>query len=184
MLSPLTIMAASSSSGNFLVSPNLGVMIWTLLAFVFAMFLLSKLAFPRISAALDRRQKAIEESIEAAERTRRESEELLAEYRQRLAEARHQADEIVARARKAAEGHERESKESAKHTREELLEATRRDIQQETARAIQELRNEVAELTILATERVTRKTLTEDDQRRLVEETLRELDFSALASEG
>jgi F-type H+-transporting ATPase subunit b len=174
---------AASSSGNFLVSPNLGVMVWTLIAFVLTMVLLSKLAFPRISEALDKRQHAIEESIDHAERTRREADELLEEYRTRLAEARHQADEIIARARKAAETHERESKDGAKHTREELLEQARRDIQQETKRAIGELRKEVAELTIMATERVTRKTLTDDDQRRLVEEALGELDFSTLAGE-
>ena len=61
-----------------------------------------------------------------------------------------------------------------------MLEQTRRDIQAETARAIAELRGEVADLTILATEKVTRKTLNADDQRRLVDEALNELDFSAL----
>ena len=68
--------------------------------------------------------------------------------------------------------------------REQLLEQTRRDIETETRRAIQEIRREVADLTVLATEKVTRKTLTEDDQRRLVEDALSELDFSALAADG
>ena len=76
--------------------------------------LLRKLAFPRISDALDRRQKAIEDSIDTAERTRKEADELLAEYRERLHEARAQSEEIVARARKAAENTEREGKEDAK----------------------------------------------------------------------
>ena len=75
---------------------------------------------------------------------------------------------------------ERQSVEAAKETREELLEQTRRDIEAETRRAIQEIRKEVADLTVAATEAVTRKTLNEDDQRRLVEEALSELDFSAL----
>jgi F-type H+-transporting ATPase subunit b len=65
--------------------------------------------------------------------------------------------------------------------REQLMERTRREIEAETRRAIQEIRREVADLTVLATEKVTRKTLTDDDQRRLVEEALSELDFSALA---
>jgi F-type H+-transporting ATPase subunit b len=64
-----------------------------------------------------------------------------------------------------------------------MLEATKREIEAETRRAIQDIRNEVAELTILATEKITRKTLTEDDQKRLVEEALSELDFSALAGD-
>jgi F-type H+-transporting ATPase subunit b len=172
--------AAEEESSNFLVSPNVGLMLWTLLAFLITFFLLRKLAFPRISEALEKRQHLIEESIDTAQRTKAEADEILAEYRERLKEARVQAEEIVARARKAGESHERESIEQARETREELLEQTRRDIQAETNRAIQEIRREVADLTVAATERVTRKTLNEDDQRRLVEEALSELDFSAL----
>jgi F-type H+-transporting ATPase subunit b len=170
-------------SSNFLVSPDVGLMIWTLLAFLAALFILRKFAWPAITEALDKRQRAIEESIETAERARAESADLLEEYRARLREARAQAEEIIARARKAGEVHERESVEDAKAKREELLEQTRRDIEAETRRAIQEIRSEVADLTILATEKVTRKTLNDDDQKRLVEEALGELDFSSLAGE-
>ena len=99
---------------------------------------------------------------------RKQADEILDEYRERLKEARAQADEIVSRARRAGETHERQSEEDAKAKREQLLEQTRRDIETETRRAIQEIRREVADLTVMATEKVTRKTLTEDDQRRLV----------------
>ena len=102
------------SGGSFLVSPNVGLMIWTLLVFGISMYVLAKLAFPRIAEALDRRQKAIEDSIDAAERTRKE----------------------------------------------------------------------VADLTVLATEKVTRKTLTDEDHKRLVEDALEEVDFSTLAGEA
>src|SRR5919199_1044950 len=139
--------AAEDQSSNFLVSPNVGLMIWTLLSFFVAMLILRKYAWPAITQALDKRQRAIEESIETAERTRTEAQELLQEYR------------------------------------EELLEQTRRDIDAETRRAIQEIRAEVADLTVMATEKVTRKSLDDSDQRRLVEEALNELDFSALSGE-
>jgi F-type H+-transporting ATPase subunit b len=179
------VLAATSGgeeeSSNFLVSPDVGLMIWTLIAFFAAMFVLRKYAFPAISEALDKRQKAIEESIDTAARTKAEADELLAEYRERLKEARAQADEIVQRARKAGEEHERESVETARGKREELLDAARRDIEAETRRAIQEIRGEVADLTVKATEKVTRKSLTEEDQKRLVDEALGELDFSALS---
>ena len=89
------------SGGSFLVSPGLGLMIWTLVLFLITMWVLSKVAFPKIQEALDKRAKTIAESIDAAERQRKESDELLAEYRARLAEAREQADDIMARARKA-----------------------------------------------------------------------------------
>jgi F-type H+-transporting ATPase subunit b len=175
--------AAEEESSNFLVSPNIGLMIWTLLAFLVAMFILRKYAWPAITAALDKRQHAIEESIEVAEQTRTEAQQLLQEYRERLREARQQADEIVGRARKAGEVHEREALEKAKVQREELLEQTRRDIDAETRRAIQEIRSEVADLTVMATEKVTRKALDDGDQRRLVEEALSELDFRTLSAE-
>src|SRR3954469_13159493 len=93
--------AAEEESSNFLVSPNVGLMIWTLLAFFVAFFILRKYAWPQIAAALDKRQRAIEESIETAERTRSEAQTLLEDFRERLREARAQADEIVVRARKA-----------------------------------------------------------------------------------
>jgi F-type H+-transporting ATPase subunit b len=176
--------AAKSGEGNFLVTPGIGLMIWTLAAFGLTLFVLYKLAFPRIADALDRRQRAIEESIDTASRLRVEAEELLEQYRERLKQARTQAEQIIVRARKAAEVREAEAISEAKERREELLEQTRRDIESETRRAIQEIRNEVADLTILATEKVTRKVLTEDDQRKLVEEALGELDFSQLSGEG
>ena len=169
--------------GSFLVSPDVGLMVWTLVLFGVSLFILWKVAFPRIAEALDKRQKAIEDSIDHAERIRREADELLAEYRERLTAARHQADEIVARARKAGEQAEADLVVKGRQRREELLEQARKDIETETRRAIQEIRAEVADLTILATEKVTRKTLTAEDQRRLVEEAVAELDFAALSGE-
>ena len=173
----------AASGGSFLVSPDVGLMIWTLVVFVLSMYVLSKVAFPRIQAALDKRQQAIEDAIDTAERTRTEADKLLAEYRERLHEARQQADDIVARARKTAENNESEAIADAKRKREEMMAQTRRDIEQETRRAIQEIRNEVADLTVLATEKVTRKSLTGADQKRLVEEALSELDFAALSGD-
>jgi len=173
-----------ASSGSFLITPNVGLMIWTLLLFGISLYILWKLAFPRISEALDRRQHAIEESIDHAERVRHEADDLLAEYRERLREARDQAQEIVDRARKAADARERETLEEAQQRREQLMEQTRRDIDAETRRAIQEIRREVADLTVMATEKVTRKVLNEEDQRRLIDEALGDLDFSALAPDG
>ena len=172
------------SGGSFLVSPSLGLMIWTLLAFGITLYLLNKLAFPRIAEALDRRRVAIEESIESAQRAKQEADELLDEYRARLREAREQAEDIVARARKAGENLQDETKAEASRQREELLAQARRDIEHETRRAIDELRKEVADMTVVATEKITRKSLDSEDHRRLIEEALGEVDFSALAGDA
>ncbi len=177
-----SIFAASSSS--FLVQPGIGLMLWVLIVFGISMWLLAKFVFPRISEALEKRQKAIEDSIDSAQRTREEAEKLLAEYRERLVEARAQSDEIVQRARATAETHERESKENGRQIAAEASARAARDIEAATARALQELRGEVANLTVLATEKVTRKVLDDADQRRLVEEALGELDFSGVSATG
>jgi F-type H+-transporting ATPase subunit b len=187
MLASIANLSASgtqvlASSGGFLIEPGIGLMIWTLLVFGVTMFLLSKLAFPRISEALGRRQAAIEDSIDTAERTRAEAEQILAEYRERLKEARAQADEIVQRARQAAESHDHEAKDRAQDLVAEAAKRAERDIEAATKRALDDIRKEVADLTIMATEKVTRKTLTDADQRRLVEEALNELDLSGLSS--
>jgi F-type H+-transporting ATPase subunit b len=182
-LGNILLLAATEEEGggSFLVSPNVGLMIWTLLAFGTTLFLLNKLAFPRIAEALDRRRQAIEESIASAERSRAEADELLEEYRARLREAREQADDIVVRARKAGEAVEDQARADATKQREELMAAARRDIETETRRALEEIRQEVADLTVTATEKVTRKSLTPEDHRRLIDDALSEVDFDALA---
>jgi F-type H+-transporting ATPase subunit b len=176
-----TVLAAG---GNFLVTPEVGLMIWTLISFGVAMFLLRKFAYPRIQTALEKRARAVAESIDAAERTRTEADKILQEYRERLREAREQADEIVSRARKAADKTQDEARITAKETREEMLADARRDIEQETRRAIGQIRREVADLTVIATEKVARKTLNDDDHRRLIDEALQEFDFSQLPGGG
>ena len=137
-------MAVTASSGGFLITPNVGLMIWTLLLFGISMYILCQAGVPA-----DRRgARPSTEGDRGVDRRRRaharEADEILAEYRERLREARGQADQIIERARKAAEAHERQAKEEAMATREQLMEQTRRDIETETRRAIQEIRGEVA----------------------------------------
>jgi F-type H+-transporting ATPase subunit b len=178
------VLAAEEGGGKFLVQPGVGLMIWTLLAFGVTLWVLRRYVFPQIQDQLDKRQRAIEETIDVAERTKREADEMLAEYRQRLQEARQQAEDIVARARKAADTHQQEVTQAASLKQQEMLEQARRDIDTETRLALEKIRKEVADLTVIATEKVTRKTLTGEDHQRLIQEALAEVDFSALGGEG
>jgi len=175
---------AEEEGGSFLVSPEVGLMLWTLLLFGITMWFLSKTAFPKIGEALEKRVAAVRENIEASERQRAEADELLAEYRQRLKEAREQATDIQAKAKKAGDELEKRAAEEGKAKREELVAAARKDIEVETRRSLETIRREVADLTVLATEKITRKSLDSDDQRRLVDEALAEVDFSALAGDA
>ncbi len=172
------------ASSSWLITPNVGLTIWTLVVFAISLFILTKAVLPRIGEALDQRRKTIDDSIDSAARTREEAEELLVEYRDHLKQARQQAEEIVERARQAAAAHERDARTAAQARGEQMLEQTRREIEAESRRMMDELLRDVAELTVMATERVTRKVLTEEDQRRLVEDALSELDFTVLSGGG
>ncbi|HTA11858.1 MAG TPA: F0F1 ATP synthase subunit B [Solirubrobacteraceae bacterium] len=171
-----------ASSGSFLISPNVGLMVWTIVVFLISLFILRKWVFPLIGEALDKRAKTIEGEIDSAAQLRQEADGILAEYRERLKEARAQSEEILARARQTAEAHEHEARDQGKEILAEAAKRAEREIDAATKRALDDIRREVADLTILATEKVTRKTLNADDQRRLVEEALGELDLSGLSS--
>jgi F-type H+-transporting ATPase subunit b len=181
MLSAPSIPLASSS-GSFLITPNVGLMVWTIVVFLISLFILRKWVFPLIGEALDKRAKTIEGEIDSAARLRQEADKVLEEYRERLKEARAQAEEIVQRARQTAEAHEHEARERAQEIIAEAAKRAERDIDAATKRALDDIRREVADLTIMATEKVVRKTLDDADQRRLVEEALSEVDFSSLST--
>jgi F-type H+-transporting ATPase subunit b len=178
----VTLTPIASASRSFLITPNVGLMVWTIVVFAISLFILRRAVFPRIGEALDTRAKSIEGDIDSAHELRQEADKILAEYRERLKEARAQSEEIVQRARQSAEAHEHEARDGGREILAEAAKRAERDIEAATQRAIGDLRREVADLTVMATEKVTRKALTEDDQRRLVEEALSELDFSELST--
>src|SRR5438477_462430 len=134
-----------ASKGSFLISTNVGIMIWTIVVFAISLFILRRAVFPRIGEALDKRAKTIEGDIDAAEQLRTEADKVLEEYRERLKEARSQSDEIVQRARQAAETHEHESKERGRELIAEASQRAQREIETATKRALDDLRREVVE---------------------------------------
>jgi F-type H+-transporting ATPase subunit b len=180
MLSASSIPLASG--GSFLITPNVGIMIWTIVVFAISLFILRRAVFPRIGEALDKRAKTIEGEIDSAAELRLQADKVLEEYRERLKEARAQSEEILQRARQTAESHEHEARGRGQEILAEAAKRAERDIDAATKRALDDIRREVADLTIMATEKVTRKTLNNEDQQRLVEEALSELDFSGLSS--
>src|SRR6516225_7536936 len=127
------------ANGSFLITPNVGIMIWTIVVFAISYYILRRTVFPRIGEALDKRAKRIEGEIDAAEHTRQEADKILAEYRERLKEARAQSDEIVQRARQAAETHEREAKDQGREMIAEASARAQRDIEAATKRALDDL---------------------------------------------
>ncbi len=157
-----------------------GLMIWTLIAFAITFFVLKRYAFGPIQRVIDQRREQIRSSLEEADRAREEARRLLEEHRQLRAHARGEAEEILVEARRVADSMRERGREEAEADRHRRLDETRRQIEAETARALEQIRAEVAELALVAAEKVTRKSLDRDDQRRLIDDAIRELDFGAL----
>src|SRR5438309_11505375 len=160
-----------------------GLMIWTVVCFGIVFFVLKRVAFSRIQAAIDERRERIRQSLEEADRAREEARHLLEEHRALIGRARHDAEEILAEARRVAESQRERVREETEADRQRRLEDTRRQIEAETRRALDQIRAEVAELTLVAASKVTGKLLDQSDHRRLIEEAIRDLDFSVLERE-
>ena len=151
-----------ASSGLIKVVP--GLMIWTIVCFLITLFVLKRYAFGPIQKMLDERRERIQRSIEEAEHAREEARKLLEEHRALIGQARGQAEEILAEARKVGEAQRQRVREETEADRQRRLEETRRQI---------------AELTLVAATKVTGKVLDDADHRRLIEDAINDLDFSA-----
>ena len=170
-----------ASSPLIKVTP--GLMIWTLVCFAITFFVLRKYAFGPIQRVIDERRERIRQSIEEADRAREEARNLLEEHRKLVGRAKAEAEDILAEARRVADAQRDRVREETEVDRQRRLEETKRQIEAETQRALEQIRAEVAELTLVATSKVTGKVLDRDDHRKLIEDAIGELDFSVLEKE-
>src|SRR4249920_3879775 len=155
-----------------LITPTTGLMIWTLVTFVVVLIVLKKYAFGPIQQMIDARRVAITADLDEAQKAREE------------AQARKEASRIVEDARKV--GEERRAADVAALEAEtvRLKEQAKAEIAGETRQALAEIKQQVAELTIAATEKLMRARLDAAEQKRLIDEALADVDFAALAPEG
>lgn len=161
-----------------------GLMIYTLITFGVLLFVLKRYAFGPLQAVIDKRREAINESIRHAEEMNRNAERLLAEYRESVANAKAEAEQIVDRAKKVGEDQKAEIVGDAKAQAQKEVESARDQIQRETRKAVQEIKDQVADLTVLAAGKVAGKAITREDHLRLVDEALSEVDFDQLGAGG
>jgi F-type H+-transporting ATPase subunit b len=177
-------MVAALIAANPLIEVRLGLMIWTLVCFAITFFVLKRFAFGPVQKIIDERRQRIRQALEEADNARSEARRLLEEHRSLMQQARGQAEEILAEARRVAESQRERMRDELEADRQRRLEETTKQIEAETRRALEQIRIEVAELTLVATGKVTGKVLTDDDHRRLIEEAIGELDFSVLEGES
>jgi F-type H+-transporting ATPase subunit b len=167
-------------ASNALIKVVPGLMIWTLIAFAITFFVLRRYAFGPIQTAIDARRERIRQSIEEADRARDEARNLLEEHRKLVGRAMQEAEEILAEGRKVADSLRERVREETEADRQRRLEETKRQIEAETQRSLEQIRAEVADLTLIATSKVAGKVLDRDDQRKLIEDAINDLDFSVL----
>jgi F-type H+-transporting ATPase subunit b len=167
-------------AANPLIEVAPGLMIWTLVCFGLTFFVLRRYAFGPVQTMIDARRQRIREAIEEADKARAEARKLLEEHRALIQGARGDAEQILAEARRVGDAQKERMREELEADRQRRIEETTKQIEAETRRALEQIRAEVADLTLLATSKVTGKVLTDDDHRRLIDDAVGELDFSVL----
>jgi F-type H+-transporting ATPase subunit b len=175
---------SSDDNGNPLLEASPGLMIWTLVIFGITLFILKRYVFGPVGQAIEKRRAEIAASIEEAERSRDEATALLEDYKTRLAEARREADALRDQGRRDGERQAQEVLSQAHSQRERILTDAEQQMAAEARAAAGGLRDQVATLALMAAEKVSRRSLSDDDHRRLIEEAIDEADLSAVSTNG
>jgi len=148
---------------------------WSLVSFGILMALLYKYALPALTEILEARERRIRDSIEQADRMKREAEQLLADYRSKLAAAQQEAHALLEEARKRAQQALEENEKRLERETEKMVQEARQEIEQKRQQALREVREHVVDLVLQTTEKILRRSLAEQDHRRLIQETLAKL---------
>lgn len=152
-----------------------GLIFWTIVTFLMLLAILWKFAWNPILGALEARERAIQKTIEDAERLQQEAQALLEEHEKRLAEAREERNKIIEEARRAGDHLKSDVLEKARQEADKTMARAKRQIELETEQALLTIRDQAADLAIRAAERVIERALTEEDHRRLAREAVAEL---------
>jgi len=161
---------------NPLVQPDPGLFIWTILTFLVLVTLLAKFAWRPLLQALDSRQELIRKSLDEAQQARQELERLQHESAQIIRQARVEAEAVVAQSRSDAARLRDELRQKAKTEADGIVRNAERQIQLETQRALQQIRHEAADLSVLIASKILRRNLTKEDNEKLIEEALKQVD--------
>jgi F-type H+-transporting ATPase subunit b len=186
-LSFLGLQAAETTekeSDNPLLQISPGLMVWTLVMFGITLWIMKRYVFGPVGEAIEKRRRDIAQSIEEAERSRDEATSLLEEYKTRLVEARKEADALREQGRKEGEQQRAELVAQAQGQRERVLADAETQIQAQARQAASGLRDDVVDLALAAAEKVSRRSLSDAEHRRLIEEAIAEADLSAVAADG
>jgi len=160
---------------NPLVQPDPGLFIWTILTFLVLLALLAKFAWRPLLEALDSRQQAIRKSLDDARLAQQELERLQRESAQIIRQARVEADAIITRSRSDAERVREDMRQKARAEADGIVKNAERQIQLETTRALQQIRTEAVDLSVMIASKIIQRNLSKEDNERLIDEALRQV---------
>ena len=159
-----------------LVTPDIGTIFWMLLMFIILLVILKKFAWKPILSALENREKSIEDSLRSADRAREEMEQLKADNEKIMAQARLERDNMLKETKQLSVKILSEAKVKATEEARLLIEATRELIENEKSSAVDEIRKQVAELSVDIAEKILREKLKDDNQQRqLVDKLIKDI---------
>ena len=161
---------------NPLVQPDPGLFIWTILTFLVLVGLLAKFAWGPLLRALEGRQAMIVKSLDDAQRAKQELERLTQESTRIVTAARVEAEQILSRSRSDAEALREEIKQKSRAEAAAIVKNAEKQIQLETARALQQIRHEAVELSVTIASKILQRTVSKEDNERLIEETLKQVE--------
>ena len=161
---------------NPLVQPDPGLYIWTILTFLILVGLLAKFAWKPLLQALENRQQTIRKALDDARQAKQELERLHGESAKLLAQARSEAAEIVSRSRSDADRFRDEMKEKARAEAAGMVRNAERQIELETSRAIQQIRQEAIDMSVGIASKILQRNVSREDNERLIQETFKELE--------
>jgi F-type H+-transporting ATPase subunit b len=161
---------------NPLVQPDPGLYIWTILTFLLLVAALAKFAWRPLLRALEERQESIRKSLDDARQAKQELERLHGESAKILATARAEADTILARTREDANRVRDELKQKAQAEAANVVKNAERQIELETARALQQIRAEAVDLSVAIASKILQRNVSREDNQRLIDETFKQIE--------
>jgi len=160
---------------NPLVQADPGLFIWTIITFLVLLFALKKLAWGPLLAALEARQNSIRKSLDDAQQAKQELERLNAESAQIIARARQDADAIITQSRSDGDRLREEIRQKARSEADLIVKNAERQIQLETSRALEQIRHEAVDLSVMIASKIIQRNLTKEDNERLIDEAMRQV---------
>jgi F-type H+-transporting ATPase subunit b len=161
---------------NPLVQPDPGLFIWTILTFLVLLTLLAKFAWKPLLKALESRQEMIRKSLDDAQQAKRELERLHEQSAQIVKEARVEAEAIISQSRSDAQRLREDLRQKARAEADTIVRNAERQIQLETGRALQQLRHEAADLSVMIASKLIQRNLSKQDNEKLIEEALSQIE--------